>query len=90
MTNREITVIMENYLAKVGKAEVLKLLAEEASGLASAALKLSRTPEKDICTRRTALDAINRAVSNLEILEIMLDVYPSDGYQTEMLEVMKV
>ena len=93
MTNSEISTVMDDYLRRVGRSAVLALMAEEASRLASASLALSRIyqrkKQKHSLAHCLELREMLKAVSNLEILEIMLDVIPLDSYQAEFLELMK-
>ena len=92
MTNSEISTVMDEYLRRVGRSAVLALMAEEASRLAYASISLSRMYQKKQRNRSSQyreLKEMRKAVSNLEILEIMLDVIPTDADQEELLELMK-
>jgi len=92
MTNSEITSVMNNYVAKNGSAKVLEILAKEALDLSTASMALSCLIENDSIhkgRKAKAIRVIKRAVSNIEMLEIMLDIYPQDSYQDELLELLR-
>lgn len=96
MTNAEITSIMDSFMERHGRSKVLGLLSLEAEKLSSAANTMSVLLDLDSDTpgykanKAMTLKTINRAVSNIEILEIMLDLTPMDSYQTELMNFMRM
>lgn len=64
--------------AKLGRAELLAQLAEEATELAHAALKLRRAYDGTNPTPKTAeeaLDGLKEEIADVELLLVLLDLY---------------
>lgn len=64
--------------AKLGRAELLAQLAEEATELAHAALKLRRVYDGTNPTPKTvdeALDGIKEEIADVQLLLVLLDLY---------------
>lgn len=93
MTNSEITALMERYVQTNGRQKVLSMLASEASKLSMAASTaswlLDSKERKHTFKKYETLQTLREAVSNLEVLEIALDLYPSDQYQEQLLRFMR-
>ena len=96
MTNAEITSIMDNFMERHGRSKVLGLLSLEAEKLSSAANTMSMLLDLDPnapnykANKAMALKTMHKAVSNIEILEIMLDLTPMDSYQKELMNFMRM